>query len=606
MKNDTEQQTAMHKIFLNIPMSSASNARPGHSNPGLPCEARPSWSTKVHLLHSEYDNVFATTGFGRSSLPWGPKIPSMSSASTTHSPIIEERPSWSTVEEHEKYPSTLTSLITPLHSLNSLHTDESNACPVQPLYFRSFRPPWCTKSESYHTKDNSWDNRKSIGFDRFAREGAENRKETKPIDVVSESKGTERKISTHIPLQKERSGNLPTDIGVLRNMQGRSEAGGYGAKDPSSYSEADRRNMEDIPHHYKSEGRTRNKYYDVCNNCGKQGHTFKQCKNPITSFGVIIFRIHQNQRQYLMIRRKDTLGYIDFMRGKYSVSNQNYILNMLKQMTVQEKHKLMTYTFDELWKDLWDGDDLQIDATSNVASISSNGCGIHAYSEGLTTFHRGSRSPEENDTSVSDKIDKTVSEPSSSLNYRQEESNSREKFNYLSSKIMGGNAPNPHHMYILPSGQTILQYLLMVSNIPDIWKCEADPIPHQGGGWSEPEWGFPKGRRNFQEKDYECALREMTEETGYPAHLVQNIKNILPFDEIFMGSNYKSYKHRYYLMYMNYEDSLMMDNFEKSEVSRMEWKSYEECMEIIRPYNLEKKRLITQIEHTLLRYRLFL
>jgi hypothetical protein len=73
-----------------------------------------------------------------------------------------------------------------------------------------------------------------------------------------------------------------------------------------------------------------------------------------------------------------------------------------------------------------------------------------------------------------------------------------------------------------------------------------------------------------------------------------------------MGSNYKSYKHRYYLMYMNDEDSLIMDNFEKSEVSRMEWKSYEECMEIIRPYNLEKKRLITQIEHTLLRYRLFL
>ena len=171
---------------------------------------------------------------------------------------------------------------------------------------------------------------------------------------------------------------------------------------------------------------------------------------------------------------------------------------------------------------------------------------------------------------------------------------------------MGGNAPNPHHMYILPSGQTILQYLLMVSNIPDIWKCEADPIPHEGGGWSEPEWGFPKGRRNFHEKDYECALREMTEETGYPSHLVKNIKNILPFDEIFMGSNYKSYKHRYYLMYMNYDDSLMMDNFEKSEVSRMEWKSYEECMATIRPYNLEKKRLITQIEHTLSRYRLFL
>ena len=336
--------------------------------------------------------------------------------------------------------------------------------------------------------------------------------------------------------------------------------------------------------YHKPDARTRNKYYDVCNNCGKQGHTFKQCKNPITSFGVIIFRIHQNQRQYLMIRRKDTLGYIDFMRGKYSMSNQNYILNMFKQMTVHEKHKLMTYTFEELWKDLWDGEDLPI--TSNRETHDSE------------AYMRSEASP-------MDAGDPTLSGRTAS-NYRQEESNSREKFNYLSSKIMGGNAPNPHHMYILPSGQTILQYLLMVSNIPDIWKCEADPIPHEGGGWSEPEWGFPKGRRNFQEKDYECALREMTEETGYPSHLVKNIKNILPFDEIFMGSNYKSYKHRYYLMYMNDEDSLMMDNFEKSEVSRMEWKSYEECMATIRPYNLEKKRLITQIEHTLSRYRLFL
>ena len=33
--------------------------------------------------------------------------------------------------------------------------------------------------------------------------------------------------------------------------------------------------------------------------------------------------------------------------------------------------------------------------------------------------------------------------------------------------------------------------------------------------WTEQEWGFPKGRRNFQEKDYDCAIREFTEETGY-------------------------------------------------------------------------------------------
>ena len=33
---------------------------------------------------------------------------------------------------------------------------------------------------------------------------------------------------------------------------------------------------------------------------------------------------------------------------------------------------------------------------------------------------------------------------------------------------------------------------------------------------------------------------------------LENIKNLLPFEEIFTGSNYKSYKHKYYLTFMDY------------------------------------------------------
>ena len=82
-----------------------------------------------------------------------------------------------------------------------------------------------------------------------------------------------------------------------------------------------------------------NEYY--CNNCGKVGHLYNQCKLPITSIGFVVFRIHENKLQYLMIRRKDTLGFIDFMRGKYSVYDKYYIINMLNQMTVQEKSQLI-------------------------------------------------------------------------------------------------------------------------------------------------------------------------------------------------------------------------------------------------------------------------
>jgi 8-oxo-dGTP pyrophosphatase MutT (NUDIX family) len=45
----------------------------------------------------------------------------------------------------------------------------------------------------------------------------------------------------------------------------------------------------------------------------------------------------------------------------------------------------------------------------------------------------------------------------------------------------------------------------------------------------EPEWGFPKGRRNYNEKDIDCALREFSEETGYSKYSLKNIENIQQF-----------------------------------------------------------------------------
>jgi len=237
-----------------------------------------------------------------------------------------------------------------------------------------------------------------------------------------------------------------------------------------------------------------------CNNCGKYGHILNQCKMPITSNGVIVFRIDPKtkKREYLMIRRKDTLGYMDFMRGKFPIYQKKYIMNMLMQMTVDEKNK---------------------------------------------------------------------------IRLRIKEGSMKEKIQILV------NGVNSH------SDKYDLSTLL----------DESDNY----GIWTEPEWGFPKGRRNSQEKDYECALREFSEETGYAISILKNIRNIVPFDEIFIGSNYKSYRHKYYVMYMSYPDSLGMKSFQKSEVSSMEWKSLDECMNSIRSYNLEKKKILNNIDYCL-------
>lgn len=116
----------------------------------------------------------------------------------------------------------------------------------------------------------------------------------------------------------------------------------------------------------------------LCNNCQKPGHLQHQCKMPIVSVGMIVFRFNRakNETEYLMICRKDTLGFVDFMRGKYYAQNKHYILNMIYQMTVNEKQKLQNWTFDALWRDLWHGDvditgskHLRNDSQSNVINV---------------------------------------------------------------------------------------------------------------------------------------------------------------------------------------------------------------------------------------------
>ena len=120
--------------------------------------------------------------------------------------------------------------------------------------------------------------------------------------------------------------------------------------------------------------------------------------------------------------------------------------------------------------------------------------------------------------------------------------------------------------------------------------------------WDEPEWGFPKGRRNYQENDIVCAMREFHEETGYQKKNINIINNLKPFQETFTGSNFKSYKHKYFLGYI--ENPIYHQNFQKSEVSDMKWLSLEECIKKIRPYNLERIELINNINKVLHKYSL--
>lgn len=93
--------------------------------------------------------------------------------------------------------------------------------------------------------------------------------------------------------------------------------------------------------------------YIYCGNCGKPGHIYKDCDEPIISLGIILYREIEGIRKYLMIMRKDSLGYVELIRGNYPLDNLQYLHNIFDEMTLTEKYKICTQGFDVLWNEMW-------------------------------------------------------------------------------------------------------------------------------------------------------------------------------------------------------------------------------------------------------------
>ena len=117
--------------------------------------------------------------------------------------------------------------------------------------------------------------------------------------------------------------------------------------------------------------------------------------------------------------------------------------------------------------------------------------------------------------------------------------------------------------------------------------------------------GFPKGRRNYREKEIICGLREFEEETGYIKNNLIIFNNILPLEEIYTGSNYKSYKHKYFLGYMP-ENKNPEKEFQINEVGKIEWVTIDKADVFIRDYNIEKKNVIYELIKILKTYKLYI
>lgn len=285
------------------------------------------------------------------------------------------------------------------------------------------------------------------------------------------------------------------------------------------------------------------KYKNIyCVNCGEKGHVVKDCSGPITSFGIIAFKIVKNEKEelhdknsklqeiiskennnlyipvnknlypktkFLMIQRKDTMGFTDFVRGKYPEEYSKTLPIFLNEMTIKEKNNLLTKSFDEIWGDLWVNHDSK--------------CFKNEYE----------------------------------LAYK--------KFQKLNIKELIDNSPSSFHYA---------------------------------------ELGFPKGRRNMKETNIACAEREFYEETGYDKSCYDFIKHYPTIHEEFRGTNGIKYRHIYYLVKMK-EDVPppkidYKNKIQTGEVQNIGWLTYEECISVIRPYDVAKKNVLKKVYGDLL------
>lgn len=242
-----------------------------------------------------------------------------------------------------------------------------------------------------------------------------------------------------------------------------------------------------------------------CNNCGGKGHLFRTCKDPILSCGILlidkpILPVSHKDINILMIRRKDSMSYAEFMRGKYDPTNIPYVSTLLKNMTIKEQAAIASEPFDSLWRVLWNDDRSSTDYLTSKA-----------------------------------------------------------KFNSLD------------------------RFQLMANNLSP---------------YTEPEWGFPKGRRMRSESDIACAIREFGEETNIPREAYSVLKNIV-LEETFVGLNGIPYRHIYYVALLKQPELIDLKQkftpMQRREISGIGWKSFAEADALIRPHHVERHGMLTQL-----------
>jgi len=275
-----------------------------------------------------------------------------------------------------------------------------------------------------------------------------------------------------------------------------------------------------------------------CGNCGIKGHVYSNCKLPILSYGIILFTFcpETNIPKILLVQRKDSLTYIEFIRGKYNFTDKSYLQMMFNRMSRPELTRLLEHDMEYLWKDLWLLDSLKIEKRF-----------LNEYNKSKILFNRLT-------------------------------SGFQIKYPAINNK-----GANGHFSVDSDTMNISLKYFAENSQ----------------SHYDTPEWGFPKGRRNFNESDIDASVREFEEETNINKDDIKIYNNIFPFTEEFFGSNNVKYKHVYYIAKCdNKIPDLYINKHNKhqaTEIGDIRWVSYDEALALIRPYEHTKIKTIKNV-----------
>lgn len=398
----------------------------------------------------------------------------------------------------------------------------------------------------------------------------------------------------------------------------------------------------------------------VCINCGKNGHEFKTCGDPITSLGIIDIKILGNNGEnslfieqfskkknscviiskkypnikysisssiiiddtntyninnlsipfnseedlnkfcyykdkiiFLMVSRKFSIGFIEFIRGKYNVSDTRGIINLFEQMTQEEIKYIHKHEYDDI---------LYYFLNRNNESKEIV----------LDKIYNGKYSMEY----CASKMKFSMLRNSGFNNLEFTHLQKDEPPDLRKSSVSSGEPPDLRKSSGLTLDSLELGEHCNADEPPDIndmiWGLDFYTTVIKPK-WKQPEWGFPKGRRDSKnEENLTCACREFEEETGYNKNNYVVLGKINPIEEQLVGTNNVKYKHVYNMAIDLTEcdtlDSLknyVLQNkleFDKYEIGEIGWFTYDEAMYHIRPYHTEKKKILTKVYLFIINY----